>query len=116
MGLFPPDDKEWEALCPDWAKELLRLHIPHVVGLPVYDVLYCGKYGPADGWIITAVNDCTDPKCCALHNGKDQHVGADHANGSGCGCLGSYYVADIRTEIGKKHVDDWKKANGLEIR
>ena len=95
MGLFPPDRESWERMCPDWAKELMELRIPHVVGLPVYDVLYCGMYGYPDGWIVTAISD----------DGTSIHAERDRAE---CGALSTYFVADVRTEIGRKHVDAWK--------
>lgn len=110
--MIPPteDDK-----LPVWTRELRALHIPHVVGLPVCDVLHGNSYSPLHGWTIESEEYSTFPCACCKMLPPVQFVHAKHTRGSEAGALGAYYVADMTTEQGREHVRQWCEANGREM-
>lgn len=102
----PASDEVLEATLPRWALHLMQLHVPHVVGLPVIDVLYAGAYGPVKrGIVVRAEMGSMSCACCRDH--VQQFVGVDYSGGGSCSSLGSYWVADMDTEFGRQHVTAW---------
>jgi hypothetical protein len=87
--LLPPDRDEWEQLCPKAIKAQCtyeegrhpRNEHPLEVGMRVYDVLYCGKYGCPWG-VVTSVR--------VHENGIG--VGVDTDDGGRCASSSRYWV------------------------
>ncbi len=95
--MLPPLTKEeYESIIPEWAKVLNELKIPHVVGLPVYDVLHGGKYGFGRG-VVASVKVWAS-------NWSPHGIGVRAPDGSSSGAAGVYYVADLLTPQGMEHV------------
>lgn len=104
--MIPPASAEQRAAMPRWMHEVAAMRIPHVVGLPVVDWLYCGTYGDLRGWIVTHVAPGS--------GGFEQHVGTKHG-GSTCSSAGAYYIADMTTDLGRDHVRRWCEDHGLSV-
>lgn len=102
--MIPPlTEEEFERLVPAWAKELVDLDIPHIVGLPVYDVLYGTKYSENRvRGVVQTVSEYPDGyRGCTVLS----------PNRSWSSCSQRYWVADTTTPEGAAHVAAWKKAN-----
>lgn len=109
--MIPPlTAEEYDQLVPAWAKELHRLKIPHVIGLPVYDVLYGVKYGAenVDNGIVVFITEY--PK----DTWSKQQLGVEYPNGAGSSSAGVYYVANINTPEGAEHVRRFKAGEPLQ--
>lgn len=97
--MIPPLDEEtWNRVCPPWAKLLKQLAIPHVVDLPVYDILRCQDRG-----VVDFVREYDD----------SQYIGVIRSDGR-TDCAGAHYVADLDTESGREHVMKYALALSVE--
>ena len=110
----PASDEDLARTLPGWALHLMALNVPHVVGLPVIDVLYAGAYGQVTRGEVRSARLGSMP-CACCKGIIQQFVGVSYPNGGSCGSLGSYWVANLDTERGREHVGAWLLAQIMEV-